>query len=254
MLERREIREMDLAAAGSGVIDESRRTGWTFAEWCIVAASAAAWIFIFRTPGPHAGHAGHPSGGALDSGALSSAAMVIAMMLPLVIPHVRHVARSSPGQRGQLAVAAFLLGYLAIWIAAQAAIVAAFGRIASLAGWTLAAGIAMAAAALWELAPTKRRQLLRCDEMTPLESNGWRVEKDCASFGASTGVACVATCWALMAACAAFAHSLPLMAALFGVQMSGRYRRDRSPALAALAVAAACLLSVAARLAGHHAA
>jgi hypothetical protein len=45
-----------------------------------------------------------------------------------------------------------------------------------------------------------------------------------------------------MAACAAFAHSLPVMAALFGVQWIGRRHPRCPPAVAAAAVLVACLL------------
>ena len=243
MLGRRNIREL----ARPGILDRALRLDWTHPEWCVATAAAAAWVLMARMPGPHAGHAGHhPPGGAPGSGALSSMAMVIAMMLPLVIPHVRHIALSGPGPRRHLSVAAFLLGYLAAWIVAQALIVGAFNGIASRTGGMAAAGIAMIAAALWELAPTKERQLRRCDRRVPLEARGWRAGRDCASFGASTGIACVATCWALMAACAAFAHSLPLMAVLFGVQVSGRFHQRRSPGVAAAVIFGACLLSIAA--------
>jgi predicted metal-binding membrane protein len=248
MLERREIREMDVASVPGS------RPGWTVPEWAIVAASAAAWISMAVPSAPHAGHAGHLPDAALRSSAVASAVMVVAMMLPLALPHVRHVAATVEGPRRHVAVAAFLAGYLAVWTAAQLAIAGAFGGVASAAGWTAAAGAVVAAAALWELAPARRRMLRRCHRMAPLAPGGWRAERDCAAFGAATGGACVATCWALMAACAAFAHSLPLMAVLFGVQLSARYREDRSAALAALAVAAACLLSIAARLGAHHAA
>jgi len=50
----------------------------------------------------------------------------------------------------------------------------------------------------------------------------------------------------------AFAHGLPVMAVLFGVQLSGRYR-GLSPSLAALAVLAVGAAAVAVRLTAGHA-
>ena len=53
-------------------------------------------------------------------------------------------------------------------------------------------------------------------------------------------------CWALMVTAAAFSHSFLVIAVLFGVQVSRRYKRRPSPVLAALAVLGACLLALAA--------
>jgi predicted metal-binding membrane protein len=86
----------------------------------------------------------------------------------------------------------------------------------------------------------------------PLAPRGWRADADCARFGAMAGASCVSVCWALMAVCVVFAHSLPVMAVLFAVQLTGRYRRDPSPALTALAVLGVCLAALAARFAGGH--
>jgi predicted metal-binding membrane protein len=103
-----------------------------------------------------------------------------------------------------------------------------------------------ATAAAWEIGPIKRRELRRCHRTVPLAPRGWRADADCVRYGLTTGFSCLTMCWALMVACAAFAHSLPVMAVLFGVQLSGRYQRRPSPALAALAVLGVCLVSLAA--------
>ncbi len=236
--------------AGPGVLHRVRRFGWRHPEWWVVAAAAGAWAWTFALPHPHAGHGGHatPAG----PGALGTGVMVVAMMLPLTLPGVRHVARSSLWRRRHRAVAGFLAGYLAVWTPAMLAITVAAGAGTSLAGWTAAAVAATAAAALWELAPAKRRWQRRCERTVPLAPRGWRADADCARFGALAGASCVPACWALMAACVVFAHSLPVMAVLFGVQLSGRYRRHPSPVPAALAVLGVCLLSLAARHAGWH--
>jgi predicted metal-binding membrane protein len=108
----------------------------------------------------------------------------------------------------------------------------------------------MVVATSWEVSPTKRRRLRRCQRTVPLSPRGWRADSDCARYGVSTGLACVTTCWALMVAAAAFSHSLLVMAVLFGVQINGRYKRRPSLPLAALAVYGACLLSFVAS--SHH--
>lgn len=218
-----------------GIPNRLRRIGWHYPEWWVVVAAAVAWVFMIVMARPHAGII-------LD---LGSVLMVIAMMLPLTIPNVRHVALSSLWRRRHRAIVAFLVGFLAVWIAVQTVIVGAWGLLAPLIGWEIVAGVAMVAAVLWEIAPNKRRWLRRCHRTVSLAPRGWRADVDCVHYGVTTGFSCVAMCWALMAASAAFAHALLVMAVLFGVQVSGRYQRRHSPILAALTVLGVCLLSLA---------
>lgn len=238
---------MKAAASAPGVLLRARRFGWRHPEWWVAAAAAGAWMWMFAVPHPHT-HGGHAAGADVRWAGV----MVVAMMLPLTIPHVRHVARSSLWRRRHRAIAGFLAGYVGVWMLAILAVVAVLAAGSRLAGWMVVAGLVTGAAVLWEVAPGKRRLLRRCGRTVPLAPRGWRADADCARFGAMAGASCVSVCWALMAACVVFAHSLPVMAVLFGVQLSGRYRREPSPALAALAVLGVCLAAVAARLAGGH--
>lgn len=215
---------------------ELRRIGWRHPEWWVVAVAVAAWAILAGMAGMAAAHAGHPH---RSHGTLGMVAMVIAMMFPLTLANVRHVALSSLWRRRHRAIAAFLVGYLAVWIAVQAGITMGWKLLASLVGWQAAVAAVGIVAALWEVSPAKARRLRRCHRTVPLAPRGWRADADCARYGLTTGLSCVAMCWALMAACAAFSHSLPVMAVLFGVQVSGRYQRRQrrsAPALAALAV------------------
>lgn len=236
-------------APSAGVLGTARGIVRRHPAWWVVPAAAAAWGLMALAPHPHAGHHGHAAARGPD--ALATLAMIVAMMLPLAIPSIRHVARSST--RRHRATAFFLAGYLAVWMLAMLAITGAWTFAASRAGWTAAAVGAVALAALWEVVPARQRHARRCDRTVPLAAGGWRAHADCARYGATSGIACAGTCWALMAICVAFAHSLPVMAVLFGVQVSGRYRR-LSPSLAALAVLAAGAAAVAVRLAAGHAA
>jgi predicted metal-binding membrane protein len=238
-------------AVNNGIRDKLRRLVWRNPEWWVVMVAAVAWLSmagISHTSHTHASHAGITAGTDHVQHTLGVVAMVIAMMVPLTITNVRHVAQSSLWRRRNRAIAGFLVGYLAVWLVVQTIIVETWGLLASLVGWGTAGGIAIAAAALWEIAPTKRKRLRRCHRTAPLAPRGWRADADCARYGVSTGFSCVAMCWALMAAAAAFSHSLIVMAVLFGVQVSGRYQRRPSPVLAALAVLGACLLAFAADL------
>jgi predicted metal-binding membrane protein len=221
-------------------LEKLRRTGWSHPEWWVVAVAVAAWMLMAGMTVPHLGHAG--MGG---HGMLGMVAMVIAMMLPLTIANIRHVAWSSLWRRRHRAIAAFVGGYLAVWVLVQAGIAGAWGLMASLTGWQTAGFVAMAAAVLWEVSPVKRQRLRRCHRTVPMAPRGWRADADCVRYGVSTGLSCAAMCWAIMAVCAAFAHNFLVMIVLFGVQLSGRYQRHPSSILAALAVVGVCLVAIA---------
>ena len=238
-------------AGHNGIRDKLRRLAWRNPEWWVVMAAATAWMFMAGMSHPHASHDGITTGSDHVKHTLGVVAMVIAMMVPLTVANVRHVALSSLWRRRHRAIAAFLVGYLAVWFVVQTIIVETWGLLAPLIGWGTAGSVAMVAAALWEVAPTKRRRLRRCHRTVPLAPRGWRADADCARYGATTGFSCVTMCWALMVAAAAFSHSLMVMTVLFGVQMSGRYQQRPSQVLAALAVLGVCLLSFAA-LSPHH--
>jgi len=230
----------------NGIRDKLRRIGWHHPEWWAVMAAAVAWMFMAGMSRTHASHTESIPGIGHGQCTLGMVYMVIAMMLPLTLTNVRHVALSSLWRRRHLAIAAFLVGYLAVWIVVQSAIGGTLGLLAPLVGWETAGGVAMVAAALWEVAPTKRQRLRRCHRTVPLAPRGWRADADCVRYGVTTGFSCVTMCWALMIAAAAFSHSFMVMTVLFGVQLSGRYQQRPSPVLAALSVLAVCLLSFAA--------
>ena len=230
----------------NGIRDKLRRLGWRNPEWWVVMVAAVAWLFMAGISHTHASHTGISTGRDHVQGTLGIIAMVIAMMVPLTITNVRHVAQSSLWRRRHRAIVGFLVGYLTVWLVVQTIIVETWGLLAPLIGWGTAGGVAMVAAALWEIAPSKRQRLRRCHRTVPLAPRGWRADADCARYGVSTAFSCVTMCWALMVAAAAFSHSLVVMTVLFGVQVSGRYQRRPSPVLAALAVLGVCLLALAA--------
>jgi predicted metal-binding membrane protein len=261
-----------LRAVHNSIRDKLRRIGWHHPEWWVVMAAAVAWMFMAGMSHPHASHTGTTPAGMSHAhtshthvshtgvtpgrghaqGTLGTVAMVIAMMVPLTLANVRHVAISSLWRRRHRAIAGFLVGFLAVWIVVQTVIVGSLGLLAPLLGWQTVGGVAIFTAALWELAPIKRRLLRRCHRTVPLAPRGWRADADCAHYGVTTGFGCVTMCWALMVAAAAFSHSLMVMTVLFGVQMSGRYQQRPSPVLAALAVLGVCLLSITVSFPHHY--
>jgi hypothetical protein len=220
--------------AAHGVVPlRLRRIGWRHPEWWVILIAAAAWALILR----HATHA-VPS-----QTIIATAVMVVAMMVPLTLANVRHVALSSLWRRRHRAMAAFLVGYLCCWGVVQTVIQGTLGSLAPFLGWTLVAGLVMVSAVLWEVSPGRKRRLRRCGLTVPLAPRGWRADTACARYGVITGLNCVTTCWALMAAVAAFSHSVLVMAVVFGVQISDRYQRRSSPVLTSLAILGVCLLS-----------
>jgi predicted metal-binding membrane protein len=232
------------AAHPTGTLQRLRDMSARHPEWWMTLVSLGAWAFL-ASPYSHSGR-----GGARGWGGLT--AMVIAMMLPLTIGRARELARSA-SRRRHLAAASFVAGYLAVWVPAMIAIDAAFRLLDLAAGWTAAAMVAVAAAVLWEITPRKWRWWRRGDE-TPMAPRTARADASTARLGVTAAGSCVGSCWALMAACVVFAHSLPVMAAFFALQLHGRYRRPASPAVMALAVLGVCIASLALTMAGatHH--
>jgi predicted metal-binding membrane protein len=144
--------------------------------------------------------AGHSSGG-LSAALAGWTLMSVAMMVPVVLPAVRHVGLNSLRQRRQWAMFVFFAVYAGTW--------AAFGILAL--GWqrltlrtigidarVLLTGTLVVAAG-WQLTRVKRRALLACRRTVPLPPIGRRADAGCARFALRQSRRCMASCWALMA-------------------------------------------------------
>ncbi|WP_329686134.1 DUF2182 domain-containing protein [Longimicrobium sp.] len=229
-------------------------------EWWVLLAAAGGWIWMAAMPHAGAAHGGHAAHGAHHApaappaglGIVGTAVMVVAMMLPLTVGSVRKVALSGRWARRHRAIAGFLAGYLGAWMVIMMAITSAWSAAASFAGWMAASVAVTAIAALWEVAPAAWRQMRGGRRDERVAASGWRADVACARFGAGAGARCGTSCWALMAACVAFGHSLPVMAALFGVQLSARYPHRPVRVLAALAVIGVCAAAITLRSASGH--
>jgi predicted metal-binding membrane protein len=147
------------------------------------------------------GHGGGFSAASLLAAAPMWALMSAAMMVPSTLPTVRHVAVHSIWWRRRRATGEFVLAFLAVWVLFSVLVLGALGswRAAS-SGWALAGALALAAA--WQLTPFKQRALRACHRPSPLPPQGWRASLGTARFGWRDGAACVASCWAMMAAAA----------------------------------------------------
>jgi predicted metal-binding membrane protein len=193
-------------------------------------------------PAQHAGH----SLGSLPTALAGWMLMSVAMMVPVVLPAVRHVGFNSIRQRRQLAMFLFFAVYVGVWVA--------FGMLA-LTGQRLALetldidarvllASALAVAAGWQLTRVKRRALLACRRTVPLPPIGRRADAGCARFAFRQGRRCVASCWALMAVMlavqqAAVVWMLALTALIAIEELTRRGRRLLPLSAAALATAAA---------------
>ena len=103
--------------------------------------------------------------------------MMAAMMLPGAVPAVVRLARA--GGRAASAVPVFLVSYLVVWAVVGAGVYAVYRPHGS-----VAAGVVVIAAGLYELTPVKRRYRVRC--------------RDAAQSGIGFGLCCVGSSIGLM--------------------------------------------------------
>lgn len=168
--------------------------------------------------------------------------MALAMMTPTAMPAVHHVAGRSLYWRRRRAAVEFLAVFLGLWIAFSLLALEPLSRWGA-AGSALAFPLALAAAALWQQTPLKLRALRACHRSRPLPPRGWRASAGVVGFAWRNGLACVASCWAMMAAAVVSGPGRLLwMAALSGA-MTAEKLSDKpltaSRRLAVLLVAAA---------------
>jgi predicted metal-binding membrane protein len=164
----------------------------------------------------------------------SLAAMLVAMMSPLLASPLLHLwRRSLPRRRGR-AIALFLLGYAVIWLAAAlllfAIAVALVVMAAALPGGS-SLPVAILITAFWQISPAKQASLNQCHRKPPLAAFGLRAEVDALAYGITHGSSCVGTCWALMLlpfVTSGMAHWL-LMAAITLLALLERTRAPMAP-------------------------
>jgi predicted metal-binding membrane protein len=131
--------------------------------------------------------------------ASSSALMIAAMMLPLIIAPLRHLRDRSFARQRPRATILFGAGYGVVWMIAAVVL----QLIAIAARWAapaplLCLGLAVAAAMLWQVSPTKQWCLNRCHRRPHLAAFGATADRDAFAFGLTNGASCAGSCWALM--------------------------------------------------------
>jgi predicted metal-binding membrane protein len=137
--------------------------------------------------------------------------MCVAMMVPVVLPALRHVAVNSLRRRQGRAMAVFLAGYLAVWVVAGAVLLPLFALPPQP---VLLTGVLLFAA-LWQLLPARRACMRACHRTVPLPPTGWRAARGDLRFGLRHGVGCLGVCGPLMAVMAVPGTHHPLW--MFGV-------------------------------------
>ena len=227
------------------------RTHWHHPEWVGLAVTVVGWLGLAGAAATEPGllvgmHEHHTPAQALEH----SAVMAAAMMTPLVLDQVRHVAVSSLWRRRYRAVLGFLAGYLGVWTVAGAALLLAGVGLTSVVGWVPALVGSFVLAVAVTRSPGHARLLRQCWATRPLGVTGWRADLDCARYGASAAYPCLAVTAPLMFA-VMLDHGLLAMAGATAITVAERRRPPREAgrlapwvaALGALCLATALLLA-----------
>lgn len=212
---------------------------WRHPEWWVAAVSAAAWVALIASEaGSGAAPSHHGSHEAMPRWAWM-AAMVVAMMVPLMLPAARHVALTSLWSRRHRVQAASVAGYVIVWLFAVWVLTLGVGVAGAATSEVTILVLVVAACVAWQFVRLKRVALSRCTRTAPLASFGWKADRDAARFGIVSAGSCIVTCWGFMAVAAAAGHRIEVMGLLFGAQLYERVSRWYSPRPGALAVAVA---------------
>jgi predicted metal-binding membrane protein len=176
------------------------------------------------------------------------ALMIVAMMFPLLVPMVRHVAARNFAARRERSVGLFLAGYGLVWLAAAAASsVALVVARAAFAAFDLApwAGlICCALAALWQLSAAKVRAVKRCHGTVALRPWPPDAGRDAIGFGLLHGTRCVRACLPVMALPLLAGHGLGAMAAVSAILLAERARDQPQYRLSAIVLLLLGLLTL----------
>ncbi|NBB14810.1 hypothetical protein GVN21_05455 [Caulobacter sp. SLTY] len=144
------------------------------------------------------------------------ALMLAAMMTPLLVIPLLHVRAGALARRRLQMMAAFLLAYAAVWMAAGAVLlpVAILLRLVTPSPWILL-GLIIPPVLIWQASPARQHCLNRRHARPPLPAFGASALVAAIRFGAAQGFWCIGACWGLMLAPLLLPHGhLPIMAAV----------------------------------------
>ena len=143
--------------------------------------------------------------------------MSVAMMLPVTLPAIRHVALNSLRPRRHRAMALFVMVFVGMWVGFGAAILAVqrWMQNSMAVDDRLPLAAALLTAAAWQVSTFKRRAVFQCRRTVPLPPVGVRADAACARFAWRHGWRCLISCWALMVVMTLAGHGgMWLMAAV----------------------------------------
>lgn len=212
-------------------------------EWPVTALVGAAWLIAIamQAAGSHRLHASPPL--------VAWSIMSLLMMVPVTLPAIRHLAFNSFRSRRPRAMAIYVATYLAAWLlfgVVALDVVSALSRV-GITPSALAIA-ALLAAACWQLAPWRRRALLRCRRSVPLPPSGRRADAACARFAIQQALHCMTICWPVMLLMAIVGHQLLAMIALTALvtaEEQAPWRERVFAPMAILFVAAAFVIAAA---------
>lgn len=181
-------------------------------EWWLVVASAVAWVLILRMPAGLQGR--HHSGADYLTAAGSWLLMVVAMMGPVMVPRVRHVAQCCVGRARTRAIAETLTGALLIWTAVGVLVVGLLtvSPLLDARDSPVAFGVAWLLVVGWQLSASKLSALARCHAIRI--PRGMTDGRGRLTAGVAYSGWCVVSCGPAMVAMALTGHPLVLMIVL----------------------------------------
>jgi len=174
--------------------------------------------------------------------------MIVAMMFPLVVPMVRHVAARSFAASRERSVGLFVMGFFIVWLAAAAGASVALVLMRAglhtlhLVPWAGLIGCALAA--LWQLSAAKLRAVNRCHGTVALRPWPEDADRDAIGFGLLHGARCVRACLPVMVLPLVGGLGLAAMAAISAILLAERARDRPQYRLSAIAILLLGLLSL----------
>lgn len=133
--------------------------------------------------------------------------MLVAMMLPTLVPPVFFIWQTSFARSRVFLVTLFFTGFGLVWMLVGAGLTWAKFVARSLASssWSwLPFTVVGLVALVWQASPVKQICLNRCQSHRPLAAFGFAAQRDAARMGVVHGMWCAGSCWAAMLLSMAF--------------------------------------------------
>ncbi len=162
-------------------------------EWLVLVVSALGWVGLawllagsFSLDHHHGSAAAATTSGSFDSHLLVWLVMVLAMMLPTTVPHLRYVGFNTRASHRQRSILLFGLGYLAVWVLPGFAV-----SLLPMPVSGILLVIVVLAGGGWELTAIKRRALQACCRTRPVRYTGAAADAAAVEYGLRHGSSCL---------------------------------------------------------------